>query len=119
MPETPDAVSAQHPNGSMAAALLAAGLGCATLGVLTTWAEASPELKEALNLWPPGGPLTGKAGAATGVFLSSWLGLHAAWRNREIPYDDLVAASSLLLAVGLIGTFPPFFQRAAKRVDDR
>lgn len=115
MPKAPEAIESPAPNGPMAAALVAAGLGCATLGALTTWAEASPEMAEALNWWTPGGPLTGKAGAATGVFLTSWLGLHMTWRRREIPYGPMVVASSLLLAIGLVGTFPPFFQRVGER----
>jgi hypothetical protein len=97
----------------MAAALVAGGLGCAALGVMTTMAEASPEVKEALNWWPPGGPLTGKAGVATGVFLTSWLVLHGAWRRRNVSYGPMAVASSGLVAVGLVGTFPPFFQRFA------
>ena len=110
-----ETVPARSANGPVAAALIAGGLGCATLGVLTTWAEASPELAEALNWWPPAGPLTGKAGAASGVFFASWLALHVAWRRRDIPYGPMVASASLLLAVGVVGTFPPFFQRLGER----
>ena len=115
MPNAPEAAAIPAANGPMAAALVAGGLGCATLGVLTTWAEASPNMAETLNWWTPVGPLTGKAGAATGVFLTSWLGLHLAWRDRDVAHGPMVAASSLLLAIGLVGTFPPFFQRRAKR----
>jgi hypothetical protein len=114
MPKQRKAAIAQRPNGPMAAALVGAGLGCATLGALTIWAEASPEVAEALNWWPPAGPLSGKAGAASGVFLSSWLVLHLAWRKRNVPYGPMVAASATLLTAGLLGTFPPVFQRLAK-----
>jgi hypothetical protein len=102
-------------NGTVAAALVAAGLGCATLGVTTTWAEASPEAAAALNWWSPGGPLTGKAGTATGVFFVSWLGLHLMWRRRGVPFRPVAIISALLLGIGLVGTFPPFFQSAAPR----
>jgi hypothetical protein len=116
MPKKRKPVIAQSPNGPMAAALVGAGLGSATLGLLTTWAEASPEVADTLNWWPPAGPLSGKAGAAVGVFLSSWLVLHLAWRKRTVPFAPMVASSALLLAAGLLGTFPPFFQRVAERL---
>lgn len=103
------------PNGSIAAALVAAGLGCATLGMVATWAEADPETADALNWWPPAGPLTGKAGTATAVFFASWVGLHLMWRRRSIPFRPVAILSTLLLAIGLVGTFPLFFQRGSRR----
>jgi hypothetical protein len=106
---------ASKTNGPAAAALAAGGLGCATLGALTTWAEVSPEAAKSLNWWPPVGPLSGKAGAATGVFLASWLGLHLTWRRRDIEFERVAVVSTLLLALGAIGTFPPFFRGIAER----
>jgi hypothetical protein len=106
-----------RPNGPIAAALVAAGLGCATLGAMTTWAEESPETAQALNWWPPAGPLTGKAGTATAVFFLSWLGLHRVWRQRSVAIGPLALMSALLLGIGLIGTFPPFFQNVSRRRD--
>jgi len=103
------------PNGPIAAALAAAGLGCATLGVVTTWAEASPEVAESLNWFPPVGPLSGKAGTATATFFLSWLGLHLRWRRRSVPIVPLAIVSGLLLGIGLLGTFPPFFQNVSRR----
>jgi hypothetical protein len=46
--------------GKALAALVAAGIGCAALGVLTTLAELSPRLKNVLNIYDPVGPLSGK-----------------------------------------------------------
>jgi hypothetical protein len=112
---THEANQSPVPNGAIAAALAAAGLGCATLGVVTTWAEASPDAADALNWWSPAGPLTGKAGSATGVFFASWFGLHLLWRRRSVPFRPVAIVSAILLGVGLVGTFPPFFQRSARR----
>jgi hypothetical protein len=111
----PETIPTSGPNGPVAAALMASGFGCAALGVMTSLAEESPEVAEALNWWPPAGPLTGKAGVATGTFFTSWLALHLAWRRRDIAFAPVAAASALLLAVGWVGTFPPFFQRLAPR----
>jgi hypothetical protein len=104
-----------QPNGPIAAALAAAGLGCATLGVVTTWSEASPETAQALNWWPPAGPLTGKAGTATAAFFLSWLVLHVLWRRRSVAIRPLAIVSALLLGIGLLGTFPPFFRNVSRR----
>ncbi len=104
-----------RPNGPIAAALVAAGLGCATLGVMTTWAENSVEMAQALNWWSPAGPLTGKAGTATATFYLSWFALHRLWRRRSVPIRPLAIVSGLLLGIGLLGTFPPFFQNVSRR----
>jgi hypothetical protein len=104
-----------QPNGPIAAAIVAAGLGCATLGVLTMWAEDSPETAQALDWWPPAGPLTGKAGTATAAFFVAWLGLHLLWRRRSVAFRPLAMVSALLLGIGLLGTFPPFFQNVSRR----
>jgi hypothetical protein len=118
MAMTHEANQSPIPNGSVAAALVAAGFGCATLGMATTWAESSPEAADALNWWPPAGPLTGKAGTATAVFFASWCVLHLLWRRRTVPIRPIAVASALLLGVGLVGTFPPFFQSNTRRGDE-
>ena len=58
-----------RPNGPVAAALLAGGLGAAVLGVLTTLSESSKSINEALNWWKPAGSLTGKASLAVGAWV--------------------------------------------------
>lgn len=111
----PESAKLSSPNGATAAALVATGLGCATLAVATTRVEASPDTADALNWWPPVGPLAEKAGTAAGVFFASWLGLHLMWRRRRIPLLPIAITSALLLGVEIAGTFPPFIQRAVQR----
>jgi len=56
------------PNGPVAAALIAGGLGAAAFGLLTTLSEACKPVNDALNWWKPAGALTGKALLGGGLF---------------------------------------------------
>lgn len=47
------------PNGSGAAAILAAGIGCAMLGILAFAGDASDSIGKALNFYSPTGTLSG------------------------------------------------------------
>jgi hypothetical protein len=98
------------PNGIAAAALLASGIGCAALGVFIVLVELSPAIKSALTFNKGVGPLGGKTILAVAVWLVSWVALHVAWRRRELSFGKVWAATLALVGVGLIGTFPPFFQ---------
>jgi hypothetical protein len=102
-------VEVDLPNGPVAAALLAGGLGAATIGVMTVLATASAPIKNALNWWNPAGPLTGLALTGVIVFLVGWLALHLAVRGKNVSFARFATVAFILLAVGLIGTFPPFF----------
>ena len=98
------------PEGPIAAAILAAGIGCLALGVLTTLAEASEPFKEFLNFYDPVGPLAGKTTVAVAAWLVAWLLLHLAYRRKEVESRKELAAALILIALGLLGTFPVFFQ---------
>jgi hypothetical protein len=96
--------------GPVAAAFLAAGAGAFALGVLTTLAEASTSIKDFLNFYNPVGPLSGKTILAVVVWLVSWVVLHMAYRNKEVEHQKVVTALLLLIGLGVLGTFPIFFQ---------
>ena len=98
-----------RPNGPIAAALIAGGLGSATIGLMTVLAEASEPIKNALNWYRPAGPLTGKTLIGVGMFFASWLVLHLVFRGKNVNFPRAATIAFLLLALGLIGTFPPFF----------
>lgn len=100
-------------NGAAAAALVAAGIGCALIGVTTILAEASGFVKETLDWWSPAGPLTGKTGTGVLAWLVSWISLHLTWRRRDLPFDRIWILVLTLIAVGWIGTFPPVFESFA------
>ncbi len=98
------------PNGPVAAAMLAGGLGSAAIGLLTVLGESLPAVSGALNWWNPAGPLVGKAIGGVIVFGLSWAVLHLALRNKSVHFVLTATIALFLLAAGVLGTFPPFFE---------
>jgi hypothetical protein len=94
-------------NGRAAAALLAGGIGCGFLGVIVFLSEVVAPVGTALNWMNPVGPLSGKVITTIVVFLLSWVGLHFAWKNKDVNFGRIVIFAFVLLAVGILGTFPP------------
>ena len=92
-----------------AAALLAGGIGATALGLVTVLAEASVPIKDALRFVGPVGPLSGKTTVAVVVWLASWAILRTIWNKKEVAFGRVASVAFVLLALGLIGTFPPFF----------
>ena len=103
-----DATIDALPNGAAAAAILAAGVGCGTLGVLAYAADASSAFGRLLNIYNPTGTLSGVTTGAIIVWLVAWLALNRLWRTRTIALSKVNFAAFALLAVGFLLTFPPF-----------
>jgi hypothetical protein len=103
-------IDAPMPNGAAVAAILAAAIGCAVLGLIIPISEALPAFKAMLNWWNPAGPLTGKTTVPVIIYFVSWFVLHRMWKDREIAFDTIWKVSLVLLAIGFIGTFPLFFE---------
>ena len=99
-----------RPNGPVAAAVLAAGIGSLVLAVLVVIAEASVSFADSLAYSDRVGPLAGKTIWAVVAFLGSWLGLGIALRNREVDLRKVTVVAAVLIALALIGTFSPFFE---------
>ena len=104
---------ADKPEGPVAAAILAAGIGAFALGVLTTLAEASEGFKDFLSLYEPVGPLSGKTVGAVIVWLVAWAVLHLMYREKATESRKVLSASLILIGLGVLGTFPIFFQAFA------
>src|SRR6476620_7216358 len=84
-------------NGPAAAALLGAGLGSATLGLMIVLVEASPRgFKNWLNFYDPVGPLSGKTIIAVAVYALSWLVLGFALRGKNVRLGRWVTATFVL-----------------------
>jgi hypothetical protein len=101
---------AERPNGPVAAVLLATGIGSLVLAILVVWAEASESFKDSLVYSDDVGPLSGKTIWAVVAFFASWAGLHAVLRHREVNLRTIWLITLALLALGLLGTFSPFFE---------
>jgi uncharacterized membrane protein YkgB len=98
------------PSGSAAAALIASGIGPFAIGLLTTGAVISEGLKNALNWYNPAGSLTGKTGVGILVWLIAWAVLHNRWKEKEVTLGSIFIWTLVLIALGLILTFPPVFE---------
>jgi len=96
------------PNGPVAAAILACGLGCFLLGILAIAADGSKSLAAALNFYKPAGPLSGVTTVAIALWLILWAILAARWKSKPVAFAKISAASFTLLALALLLTFPPF-----------
>ena len=96
--------------GRALAAMVAAGIGCAVIGVLTTLAEVSPGLKNVLNVYDPVGPLSGKTTAAIVVWLMTWYALARRWGVKPPVTKSALVATFVLIGTGFVGTFPLFFE---------
>jgi len=98
------------PEGPIAAAIIAGGIGAAALGFFTTLAEASEGAKNWLQWSDAVGPLSGKVLMAVLVWLVAWAVLHLALRNKPYETRRALVISLVLIGLGVLGTFPLFFQ---------
>jgi hypothetical protein len=106
-------LAAERPFGPAAAVVVAAGIGAFVLGLLTTLNEASTDVHDFLTFDDGVGPLSGKTILGGGAFFVAWAVLHVLWRERNPPMRAVLLAAGILLLLGLIGTFPTFFQEFA------
>lgn len=95
------------PNGPGAAAILAAGIGCATLGVLALLGDAFSGIKNFLIFYNPTGALSGVSTLTIVVWLAAWVVLAQKWANKDVAITRISYVAFALLVVGLVLTFPP------------
>ena len=98
------------PEGPIAAAIIAGGLGAAALGLFTTLAEASESIRSWLQWSDAVGPLSGKVLMALLVWLVAWALLYLALRNKPYETRRALTIALVLIGLGVLGTFPLFFQ---------
>lgn len=97
---------------SAAAALLAAGVGATALGVAILVVEASTAMEEWAALGTAAGALTGKALIGAVAFGVAWLVLRLVLGGRPVPARATVWATSVLVGLGVLLTFPPVYTLA-------
>lgn len=98
-----------RPSGPAAAVVLAAGLGSFTLGLLSVLTAVSPSISSALTLSDRVGDLSGVTTASVAVYAATWGLLAIWWRRADPPLMRVAGAAAVLIGLGLLGTFPPFF----------
>jgi hypothetical protein len=105
-------------NGPAAAALLSAAIGCATLGLMTVLDEVTGKgngFDKWLNWYNPVGPLSGKTTVAVIAYVLSWAMLSVLLRGKNVRLGKWIAATFILLGLGLLMTFPEFFDLFAPK----
>lgn len=102
-------------NGTPIAALLASGIGVFILGVLTTGAVISVDLKNALALDKGVGPLAGKVVYACVAYVLSFVVGYAVMRGKDYAPRPFYIATFVLVAGGFLLTFPIFFDLFAPK----
>jgi hypothetical protein len=94
---------------AMGASMIASGIGSLVLGIAIVLSEVNADIKTFLT-WNSGvGPLSGKTGVAVIAFLLSWVILHYAFQRKAISLTTAFIATVVLVALGLLLTFPPVF----------
>lgn len=96
------------PNGSGMAAILAAGVGSAALGIFAFLGDAFKGIGQFFIFYRPTGPLSGVTISAIVVWLAAWYVLAKRWGDRNVIVERVSLIAFGLLAVGLLFTFPPF-----------
>jgi hypothetical protein len=94
-------------NGSGAAAILSAAIGCFVLAVLAIAADKSAGIKGTLSFYRPTGALSGVTTVAILIWLISWAILDLRWRKRTVPLAQMNTVAFLLLLLSFLLTFPP------------
>jgi hypothetical protein len=103
----PDAAGSSRPNGSGAAAILSAGLGCFSVALLALAGDKSAAIKSAMIFYKPTGPLSGVTTAAIVVWLVCWFVLDLRWRRRDVGLRRISLIGVGLLLLSVLLTFPP------------
>ena len=103
-------VTATTRTGKALAAFVAAGVGCAALGLFTVLAEVSVGLRNLLNFHTPVGPLSGKTTFAVVAWLIAWLLLARAFRDNAPAWKTGLTIAFVLIGLGFVGTFPSVFE---------
>lgn len=115
--------AADRPSGPAAAAIVAAGIGSLTMGIVVNLNELSAKIKTAIGLdfnnffrfdqnfglGSGVGPLSGKVIVAVLAYLISWAILFFLWRRRDINVRRAFIWTVGLVLVGFLLTFPPIF----------
>ena len=96
------------PNGDGMAAILAAAIGCGVLGVAAFFGDTVKSIGQFFSFYAPTGTLSGVTDTAIVAWLVSWFVLAKWWGGRDVAAGRVSLIAFLLLAAGLLLTFPPF-----------
>lgn len=102
-----ESAESHAPNGSGAAAILSAGIGCFSVAMLALVADKAPTIKNLMAFYKPTGPLSGVTTASIVIWLVCWLALELRWRRRDVALKKIGRVAVGLLLLSVLLTFPP------------
>lgn len=94
--------------GAAMASFLAAGIGTFALGLIVILNEAG--LFSVQAIYGPAGGVSGRTTLAAAIWLVAWAALHRRWSKRHPDTKPVVAATFVLIGLGVLLTFPPIWQ---------
>ncbi len=97
----------EYMNGAAWAAFMAAGIGSFAVGLMVVLNEMG--IFSAPSLYGPAGGVSGRTTLAVVIWIAAWIVLHARWKDREVASRRLALVALILIALGILGTFPPFW----------
>jgi hypothetical protein len=100
-------ISAVLPNGSGAAAILAAGIGSFAVAAFAIAADKSAFVKNLFVFYKPSGALSGETTVAILLWLAAWAILDRRWRKRTVSLRRINVIALGLLSLSVLLTFPP------------
>jgi hypothetical protein len=100
-------LATETPNGSAAAAILSAGVGCFLVSLFALAGDFSPSVAHFFIFYKPTGPLSGVTTSAIVIWLILWVILARSWRGKSVSMGKINAFALLLLVTGLLLSFPP------------
>ena len=104
---TSDSTAHAIPNGSGAAAMLAAAIGSFVLAIIAFAGDKSVPIRNSLNFYKPTGPLSGVTTVAIVVWFLAWGLLEWRWGERAVAMSRINRVSLALLVLSILLTFPP------------
>jgi hypothetical protein len=94
-------------NGAALAAFLAAGIGSFSIGLIVVLSEA--DIFSPPTIYAPSGGVSGRTTLAVVIWLVAWALLHTSWKNRTVQPGRVWGITLILIALGILGTFPPLW----------
>lgn len=92
-------------NGAALAAILSAGIGSFAMGFFVILNSAG--LFSAPSLYGPAGGVTGRTTLTIVSWLIIWAVLHNRWKDRHVDPRRVHILTFILIALGIVLTFPP------------